>query len=69
MTRTAAARRLVSLPEYMDYIGLGRNKAREFGEEIGAAVRIGRAVRYDLEVTSKYLDKITGQSGSNSAAD
>lgn len=48
--------RLVPLPVFMNYIGMGRNKAMQFGAEIGARVEIGRAVRYDLDVVNKYLD-------------
>lgn len=56
-TETGKTGRLVPLPVFMNYIGMGRNKAMEFGAKIGARVEIGRAVRYDLDVVNKYLDE------------
>lgn len=58
-TETGKIGRLVPLPVFMNYIGMGRNKAMEFGAEIGARVEIGRAVRYDLDVVNRYLDERT----------
>lgn len=49
-------KRLLQEPEMKLYIGLGRNKAREFCESIGATVRIGRRVLYDKEVIDSALD-------------
>lgn len=61
--------RLVALPEYMEYISMGKNKAREFGEKIGALVMIGRSARFDLKKTDAYLNSITGQGGAGSQND
>lgn len=48
--------RLVSIKDFMTWTGLGRNRAVEFGEQIGCRRRIGGRVLYDLKVASKYLD-------------
>lgn len=49
-------KRLLQEPEMKLYIGLGRNKAREFCESIGATVRIGRRVLYDKAVIDAAID-------------
>lgn len=62
--------RMVSISEYMRYTGLGRNKAMTFGKEIGAVVRVGSRVLYDLRKTDRYFDELSnGQSGSGSETD
>lgn len=40
-------KRLVNIGEFMQYTGLGRNKAANLGKEIGCTVRIGKRVLYD----------------------
>lgn len=49
-------KRLLQEPEMKLYVGLGRNRAREFCESIGATVRIGRRVLYDKTVIDAALD-------------
>ena len=51
-------RRLVRLPEWMAYTGLGRNTAMKFGESLGCTVRIGKCVLYDLDFADKAIDKL-----------
>lgn len=53
-------RRLVGIKDYMRYCGLGMNKTRDLGREIGARVEIGGRVLYDLKKTDDYFDKLTG---------
>lgn len=50
--------RLVDLPAWMAYTGLGRNTAMKFGESLGCRVRIGRRVLYDLSVADREIDKL-----------
>ena len=52
----AIEKRMLQEPEMKLYTGLGRNKAREFCESIGATVRIGRRVLYDKTVIDAALD-------------
>lgn len=42
----------------MEYAGLGRNKAIEWGKEIKAEVRIGRRVLYDKAIIDRVLDRM-----------
>lgn len=53
-------KRLVGVQDYMKYLGLGRNSALKFGDEIGAKVKIGGRILYDLKKTDIYLNKETG---------
>lgn len=53
-------KRLVGVQDYMKYLGVGRNSALKFGEEIGAKVRIGGRTLYDLKKTDAYLDAEIG---------
>ena len=50
--------RLLNLNDLMMYIGVGRNKAIDFGKESGSIVRIGRRVLYDRERVDKYIDSL-----------
>ena len=50
--------RLLNLQDLMMYIGVGRNKAIDFGKESGSIVRIGRRVLYDRERVDKYIDSL-----------
>lgn len=49
-------KRLVNINGFMEYTGLGRNNAMKFGKEIGATIRIGRKVLYDLKKADVYFD-------------
>ena len=51
-------KRLVGLDEWMKFTGLGRNKAMEFGKEIGCRVRVGRRILYGLRKADKEIDKL-----------
>lgn len=54
------APRLLSITELTRYTGLGRTKAREWAEEIGAVRKIGARALYDRYVIDAALD---GQEG------
>ena len=58
MANEAIAPRLVKVEEGARYAGLGMTKFRQWASEIGAVCRFGRAVRYDLHVIDKELDKM-----------
>lgn len=49
-------KRLVDINGFMKYTGLGRNNAMKLGREIGATIRIGRKVLYDLKKADTYFD-------------
>lgn len=51
-------RRLVGVMDFMAYTGLGRNKAMEFGKEIGCRVKVGRRVLYDLRKADEAISKM-----------
>lgn len=51
-------KRMLQEPEMKLYTGLGRTKAREFCDSIGATVHIGRRVLYDKSVIDKALDAL-----------
>lgn len=54
-------KRMLHENEAIHYIGLGRNLAREFLENIGAKVYIGRRVLYDKKVIDAALDSMVGK--------
>ena len=47
--------------ELRAYTNLGRNKAMELGDEIGARVKIGKRVLWDRVKIDKYLDSLSGE--------
>lgn len=51
-------KRLLSVNELSVYIGLGRNTARKFAEEIGAVKHYGKRVLFDRVVIDKALDQM-----------
>lgn len=51
-------KRLVGVVEFMEFTGLGRNKAMEFGKEIGCRVKIGRRVLYDLKKADEAISRM-----------
>lgn len=57
---TSTSGRMVDISEFMQYVGLGKNNAMKFGEEIGCKVNIGRRVLYDLRKADQYFDSLTG---------
>ncbi len=52
--------RLLDTNELRSYTGLGKNKAMEIGEQIGAKVKFGRRTLWDRNKIDKYIDSITG---------
>lgn len=50
--------RLLSEKQLCVYTGLGRSKAREFGEKCGAVKRIGARVLYDKKIIDKAIDEL-----------
>ena len=53
-------KRLLTLTELCDYIGVKRTKAIEFGAASGAIVRIGRRRLYDKDTIDAAIDKLKG---------
>lgn len=53
--------RLMDTEELRAYTNLGRNKAMELGDEIGARVKIGKRVLWDRAKIDKYLDSLSGE--------
>ena len=52
---------LMDTEELRAYTNLGRNKAMELGDEIGARVKIGKRVLWDRVKIDKYLDSLSGE--------
>ena len=50
-------KRLLSISEATVYLGIGRNSALKFLEEIGAKRTIGRPVLYDLKTIDEHLNQ------------
>lgn len=50
--------RLLSERQLCVYTGLGRNKAREFGEKCGAKKKIGGRVLFDKNIIDKAIDEL-----------
>ena len=50
-------KRLLSISEATVYLGIGRNSALKFLEEIGAKRTIGRRVLYDLKTIDEHLNQ------------
>lgn len=48
--------RLLSMKELTIYTGLGKTKAREWAESIGAVKKIGTRALYDKQVIDAALD-------------
>lgn len=51
-------KRLLSLNECCDYLGLGRNKARQFAEEAGAVYHYGGRVLFDRQKLDAKVDSL-----------
>ncbi len=61
--------RMFSAEELAVYLGVGRNTAMAFGEEIGAKRKIyGRAL-YDKEVVDRHFDSLIGDGNAVQADD
>ena len=50
-------KRLLGLKELMSYLSVGKNKAREYGKETGAVVKMGGRTLYDRHIIDMSLDK------------
>ncbi len=53
-------KRLLNMREYLDYVGLGHTKGREWAKEIGAVKHIGRRTFFDVTIVDKALDELAG---------
>lgn len=49
-------KRMLSASEMANYVGLGRDAAREFAESAGALRKYGRRVLFDKAALDKALD-------------
>ena len=50
-------KRLLSISEATIYLGIGRNSALKYLEDIGAKRQIGRRVLYDKNTIDEHLSK------------
>ena len=48
----------MSINELQQYIGLGKNRAFEFGKRVGALKKIGRRYLYDKSVIDRALNRM-----------
>ena len=53
-------KRLLSLPEASEYIGLGKRFGQDWLRSIGAERKIGRRVLFDRVVIDRHLDGMNG---------
>ena len=60
-TNTNIEPRLLSMAELKAYTGLGKTKAREWADSIGATRKIGRRALYDKRVIDAALDAEKGE--------
>lgn len=51
-------KRLIDITELMTYLGLGKNKAMEFGVLSKSKCKIGRRVLFDRKKVDDYLDSL-----------
>lgn len=61
-------KRLLTLKELMAYTGRGRDRARAWGEEIGACIKYsasgkGGKLFFDRLVVDREIDRLTRQNG------
>ncbi|MCD7868277.1 MAG: hypothetical protein LUG62_08850 [Clostridiales bacterium] len=52
------AGRLMDTDDFMSYVGLGKNSALKFGNQIGAKIRIGRRTLWDKNVIDAAIDEM-----------
>lgn len=50
--------RLLSAKEAQAYLGLGKNRARDFAEECGAVKKYGKRVLFDRFILDKAVDAL-----------
>ena len=53
---SSISKRLLSITEATMYLGVGRNTALKYLEQIGAKRNIGRRVLYDKHIIDEYLN-------------
>lgn len=53
---SSISKRLLSITEAAMYLGVGRNTALKYLEQIGAKRNIGRRVLYDKHIIDEYLN-------------
>ena len=63
MTNQMVMKRLLSEKEAQEYLGLKRNKCREYGEKIKCKRHIGRRVLYDRYIIDVALDAMGAEQG------
>lgn len=55
---TFSEKRMLSAVEMANYVGLGRHKAREFAESVGAMRKYGGRVLFDRKALDAALDNM-----------
>jgi len=58
-----AGKRLLSIPDLMIYLSLGRSRALAIGEECGAKRKLGKRTLYDKKIIDEYIDNLPAASG------
>ena len=56
-------KRMLSIDECCDYMGLGKTKVMEITRSIGAVKKIGSRSLYDKRIIDTYLDTLPCESG------
>ncbi len=51
-------KRLISVAELQEYIGMGKTKAVAWGKAIGADTRLGRRLLFDRVIVDKAIDEL-----------
>ena len=54
-------KRLLSAQEGADYVSMGMTFFRQWAKEIGAEVRIGGLVRYDVHIIDAAIDSVVSK--------
>lgn len=52
-------KRMLSINECCDYVGLGKNSTRQLMKDIGAECRVGSRCLYDKHAIDTYFDSLT----------
>ena len=55
-SRKSGFGRLLDLEQLREYLNMGRDRSKGFAENCGAAVIVGRSVRYDREILDRAVD-------------
>lgn len=51
--------RMMGVEELCAYIGMGKTKATEFGESVGAKRKLGKRTLFDKKIIDKALDELS----------